>query len=98
MVHAISSLTQGFTRGAQPGWRVGQVDLRVRVAEPSPQPTRDDIELSPAALRRMEAATWPMARADYIDWLRQEIAAGRYLTPDKIDFVVERLCEEIRGS
>jgi len=39
-----------------------------------------------------------MTRAEYIDWLRQEIAAGRYLTPDKIDFVVERLYEEVRGG
>jgi len=38
-----------------------------------------------------------MTRAEYIDWLRQEIAADRYLTPDKIDFVVERLYEELRG-
>jgi hypothetical protein len=39
-----------------------------------------------------------MTRAKYLEWLRQEIAAGRYLTPDKIDFVVERLHEEVRGS
>jgi len=38
-----------------------------------------------------------MTRAEYIDWLRQEVAAGRYLTSDKIDFVVERLYEEVRG-
>jgi hypothetical protein len=39
-----------------------------------------------------------MTRAEYIDWLRQEIAAGRYLTPDKIDLAVERLHEEVRGG
>ena len=97
MVHAISNLTQGLTRVAEPGRRAARADQRARGAELSPS-AGDRVELSPAALRRTENPTCTMTRAEYIDWLRQEIAAGRYLTADKIDFVVERLYEEVRGG
>lgn len=96
MVHAISSLRQGVTRVAEPGRRVAAADQGARGAEPSPSAS-DRVELSQSALRRTEDPKCTMTRAEYIDWLRQEIAAGRYLTPDKIDFIVERLHEELRG-
>jgi hypothetical protein len=97
MVHAISSLGQGVTRVAEPGRRAARLDQRAPAAEPSPF-AGDRAELSRTALRRSEDPACTMTRAEYIDWLRQEIAAGRYLTPDKIDFIVERLYEEVRGS
>lgn len=96
MVHAISNLTQGVTRVAEPGRRAAAADQRAPAAEPSPS-AGDRVELSQAGLRRTEDPTCTMTRAEYIDWLRQEIAAGRYLTADKIDFIVERLYEEVRG-
>jgi hypothetical protein len=73
------------------------VDQRGRVAEPR-RSADDRVELSLAAPRGTENPGCPMTRAEYLDWLRQEIAAGRYLTSDKIDFVVERLYEELRGA
>ena len=97
MVHAISSLKQGVTRVAEPGRRAARLDQGAPAAQRSPS-AGDRVQLSQTALRRTENPTCTMTRAEYIDWLRQEIAAGRYLTPDKIDFIVERLHEEVRGG
>ena len=97
MVHAIGNLTQGTTRVAEPGRCGARVDQRGRVTEPR-RSADDRAELSLAAPRGAESPRYPMTRAEYLDWLRQEIAAGRYLTSDKIDFVVERLHEELRGA
>jgi hypothetical protein len=38
------------------------------------------------------------AREAWIAEIRRQIAAGTYLTEDKIDVVVERLCELLRGQ
>jgi len=97
MVHAIDNLAQGVTRVAEPGRRAARADQRDRLTERFP-PAGDRVELSLAAPRGAESPAGTMTRAEYLEWLRQEIAAGRYLTPDKIDFVVERLYEELRGS
>jgi anti-sigma28 factor (negative regulator of flagellin synthesis) len=55
----------------------------------------DRVELSAAAQQEQVTEPRPVAESR-LDEVRAQIAAGTYLTPDKIDYVVERLYEELR--
>jgi len=55
----------------------------------------DRVELSAAAQQEQVTEPRPVAESRR-DEVRAQIAAGTYLTPDKIDYVVERLYEELR--
>ena len=55
----------------------------------------DRVELSAAAQQDQVTEPRPVAESR-LDEVRAQIAAGTYLTPDKIDYVVERLYEELR--
>ncbi|NLG43897.1 MAG: hypothetical protein GX547_11660 [Phycisphaerae bacterium] len=56
---------------------------------------QDRVELSAGAHRDDAAA--PAVSNDRLAELRMRIAEGGYLTPDKIDYVVDRLSEELFG-
>lgn len=60
----------------------------------APAPIVDEVEFSEAALRASEA------RVDdpLVARVREEIAAGTYLTEDRIDQAVERLFERLNGA
>jgi len=68
---------------------------RTRTANP-PDPPADRAELSTAAAEypAAEAAT----EAARVAAIRAQIANGTYLTPDKLDVVVERLFAELTGA
>jgi anti-sigma28 factor (negative regulator of flagellin synthesis) len=53
----------------------------------------DRVELSPAALARS-----PGVSGARINELRQAIAAGTYLTSDKLEIVADRLASEFRAQ
>ncbi|HRT43501.1 MAG: flagellar biosynthesis anti-sigma factor FlgM [Phycisphaerae bacterium] len=57
---------------------------------------QDRVELSAGAHR--EDGPAPAVSNDRLAELRTRIAEGSYLTPDKIDYVVDRLREELFGS
>jgi hypothetical protein len=61
-------------------------------------PARDTADLSPEVLRPAEQPGPPGVRTELVDRLREDIAAGRYRTADKIEAVVERIREELLGG
>lgn len=81
-----------------------QVREALRAAPgPGPKPAQreqtagDRVELS-AAARDFDARRTGEGHLDErIRGLRAQIASGTYLTPDKIDYVVDRLHEELFG-
>lgn len=52
----------------------------------------DKLELSPTAREQLEAAPF---RAELVERIRAELAAGRYSVEDKLDHVVERLYQRL---
>jgi len=76
--------------------RVGTQHLPVR-PEPGAERVQDQVELSPAAEQFETEPQQTAAMQDRIRVLRARIADGTYLTPDKIDVVVQRLHAEIFG-
>jgi anti-sigma28 factor (negative regulator of flagellin synthesis) len=72
----------------------------VRGDHPQKAPTgrmrgQDRVELS-ASVQEQEAAV-QAATGGRLAELRTRIADGTYLTPDKIDYVIDRLREELTG-
>ncbi len=55
----------------------------------------DAVELSPAARERLENSGQETIREDLVERVRAEIAAGTYLTDDKINAVVDRLLAKV---
>ena len=58
---------------------------------------RDRVELSPESEAGDSTSTAP-ALEQRIRAIREQIAAGTYLTPEKIDAAVERLHDELFGE
>jgi anti-sigma28 factor (negative regulator of flagellin synthesis) len=68
-----------------------------RLSRPQTPPDQDRIELS--AQGEQERLQADAALQKRIAELRASIAAGTYLTPDKIEYVIDRLHEELtRGG
>ncbi len=66
---------------------------------PTQGPT-DQVDISPAAEAAIQAAEQGTAadgglRTDLVARVRQEIAAGTYETPDKLDAALDRLLDQI---
>lgn len=77
--------------------RTGPVARR-QTATPTREPQTDSVEISAAASQydpRVEAARATAAR---IANIQSQIAAGTYLTPDKIDVAVDRLFAELMAE
>ena len=89
------------TRPCETAWQtptpVGAHHLSTRV-EPGPGVPQDQLELSPAAEQFEEGPEQAAAMQERMRVLRARIADGTYLTPDKIEVVVERLHAEIFGQ
>ncbi len=62
------------------------------------RPGSDRVELSDTTASSDPPAAESDALAQRIDDLRSRIATGNYLTPDKIETVVERLYQEVCGN
>ncbi len=63
-----------------------------RTAEAGPV---DQVDISPAAEAAAQASETGDFRADLVARVRNEIAAGTYETPAKIDAALERLLDEL---
>jgi negative regulator of flagellin synthesis FlgM len=55
----------------------------------------DQVDISPAAEAAVRASEGGEIRHELVSQIRNEIAAGRYETPEKLDIALERLLDEI---
>jgi negative regulator of flagellin synthesis FlgM len=55
----------------------------------------DKVDISPAAEEAVRAAEAAEIRQAHLATIRQQIAAGIYETPEKVDRAVERLLDEL---
>jgi negative regulator of flagellin synthesis FlgM len=71
----------------------------LRQAQPMTRPESvqiaDEVDISEAARFVEQVQQMPDIRADRVDAVRQQIAAGTYETGDKLNAAVERLLDEI---
>ena len=58
-------------------------------------PIQDELQLSDAARLVEEVKQLPDIRQDRVDAIRQQIAAGVYETPEKLEIALDRLLDEI---
>ena len=58
------------------------------------EPRGDRVELSEHARLLDRLRQLPEVRTELLERFRQEIAAGTYLTPEKIDAAIERLLQD----
>ncbi len=67
-----------------------------RPAAPAAEsPAVDQVEISPAAEAAFQASESGDVRADLVARVRNEMAAGTYETPAKLDAALERLLDEL---
>ena len=64
---------------------------------PPPQ-VSDVVEISEVAKLAAKIDEVPEIRADLVQRIKDEIAAGTYETPERIEITVERLMEELFGN
>ena len=57
--------------------------------------TTDQLDISAAAEAAMQQAETGGFRAELVNRVRNEIAAGTYETPEKIDAALERLLDDV---
>ena len=55
----------------------------------------DRVEISPAANAAIEAAEGGRVRTDLVNLIRNQIAAGTYDTPEKMDIALERMFDQM---
>jgi negative regulator of flagellin synthesis FlgM len=55
----------------------------------------DQVNISPAAEAAVRAAESGEVRHELVSQIRDQIAAGTYETPEKLDIALERLLDEI---
>ena len=55
----------------------------------------DRVEISPAANAAIEAAEGGRVRTDLVNLIRNQIAAGTYDTPEKMNIAMERLLDQM---
>ena len=55
----------------------------------------DRVEISPAANAAIEAAEGGRVRTDLVNLIRNQIAAGTYDTPEKMNVAMERLLDQM---
>lgn len=58
----------------------------------------DALELSAAARQQLESSESPAIRTELVERVRSEIAAGTYMTDDKIDAVINRLMHKVLAA
>jgi len=90
MWHDVTAVTTPTTqRGAFAGWLPPTL---LRTATPSTTSSSDTVELSEAA--KQSDADDPI-RTERLRDLRDQIAAGRFLTPERLDGTVELLYRQL---
>lgn len=79
--------------------QIGGSNGRRSAEQPTPRQDRDadQVDLSREARALIQESRDPRIRHALVQRVRIDIARGDYLTSQKIDFVVDRLHEELRG-
>lgn len=88
----INGVQQAAVTPVQP---VSQVQTPAAAA--APQAVGDSIEISSVARLAAAVHDLPEVRADLVQRVKAEIAAGTYETPDRLDVALERLMDELTG-
>jgi negative regulator of flagellin synthesis FlgM len=87
--------------GVHPSWAAQPVEPTSPVVPSAPPAAAggvsDVVEISTAAALAAKVHEIPDVRADLVARVKQEIKAGTYETPEKIDTAVERLLEDLLG-
>ena len=96
MINALSNATSTPTHAPELREQATQRG-QPKTSTPQQPPDHDVVELSEAAQQRIDAGSDKPIREQLVARIRAEIAAGTYLTPDKIEKTVERLHREIFG-
>lgn len=78
--------------------QIGGSNARRSAGQPAPRQERDadQVDLSREARVLIDESRDPQIRHALVQRVRIDIARGDYLTSQKIDFVVDRLHEELR--
>ncbi len=87
----------GGTQGPQPIYpRLANfsVDAGQTVQAGSP---RDHVEISPLGQMLDGISQLPEIRHEKVEELRRQIASGSYETPEKLEFALDRLLDELSG-
>ena len=88
--------------GVNPSWASQPVEPTSQVSHNAPPAqasgVSDVVEISTAAALAAKVHEIPDVRADLVARVKQEIKAGTYETPEKIDTAVERLLEDLLGQ
>ena len=90
-IHGITP--SGAPRAVEPAAAVPATP--VNAASP---PAGDVIEISTVAALASKINELPDIRADLVQRVKQEIATGRYETPEKLEIAVNRLMDDLLGT
>ena len=87
--------------GVNPSWAPQPVEPTAPVTPNAPaaaaQNVSDVVEISTAAALAAKIHEIPDVRADLVARVKQEIKAGTYETPEKIDAAVDKLLDDLLG-
>lgn len=93
MAHIFGIGPSHASEGVQP---VGKLQPGNRMAQASG--VNDTVEISMAAKLAAAVKETSMVRTDLVERVKNEIEAGVYETPERIDATVDRLMDELFGS
>ncbi|MHC4876369.1 MAG: flagellar biosynthesis anti-sigma factor FlgM [Planctomycetota bacterium] len=85
----------GPISGGQPIRRINQPVEQQKSQEARPVSPKDELELSSVDSASAEVELQNQFRAQRLEQIRQEIEAGTYETPEKLDAAVNRMLEEL---
>ncbi len=88
-INTVSGIGSGEASG-----RVGlNTEKAITAKPPTGSPVQDTVELSPVGIALSQAEVQSRPTAARISEIRAEIRAGTFLTPERMDGIVERLLE-----
>ena len=75
--------------------QVSRPDAAVNDTRARPTRSKDQVQFSNVARYLSELKTGPAERSDLIDRVRQEIDAGQYDTPEKLEAAIDGIKEDL---
>ncbi len=93
----ISPINSGATQsaGRVRSEQVSRPDAAVDHTRARPARSKDQVQFSNVARYLSELKTGPAERSDLIDRVRQEIDAGQYDTPEKLEAAIDGIKEDL---
>jgi negative regulator of flagellin synthesis FlgM len=88
----------GGTQGPQPIYpRLAAFSIDAGQSTVQAGAPRDQVEISPLGQMLDGISRLPEIRHEKVEAIRQQIAAGIYETPAKLELALDRLIDELRG-